>query len=516
MRPWRAWPWLKPNICMQDASTAGETTLAALDLGSNSFHMIIARLRPDGLVVLDRLREMVQLGAGLRDGAGLDPAASERALGCLHRFGERLAALNPHSVRAVGTNALREAADAREFLLRAERALGHPIHVISGTEEARLIYAGVAYSRPPRGGRRLVADIGGGSTEFILGRGFETSELASIGVGCVALTERYFAAGNLGARAFAAARLEVLRRLEPLAVHLSRVGWDEAIGASGGIQVVAAVAERLGGAPGGVDKEVLEVIRRRLVGAKRIGEVNLPGLAPKRRSIFAGGLAILAAIFELLGLERMQIADGALREGLLLDLVGRLGKRDVREAGIQQMVLRFRTDAAQGERVANTAAALHAALGAEWTGANREDVRFLDWAARLHELGLTVAHSGYHRHGAYLVENSDMPGFAREEQRRLALLIRAQRKPYPDTDFRVLAKSWQRSSRRLAIILRLAVLLNRARTGDGRLILKAQADGDRIRLLFPPAWLQAHPLSAADLAREKQLLARVGFNLDFA
>ncbi len=494
----------------------GEATLAALDLGSNSFHMIIARLRPDGLVILDRLREMVRLGAGLREGSCLDPAASERALGCLHCFRERLSALNPQSVRAVGTSALREAGNAREFLLRAERVLGHPIHVISGTEEARLIYAGVAYSLPPRAGRRLVVDIGGGSTEFILGRGFETCELASTGAGCVALTERYFAAGSLNTGAFAAARLEVLRRLEPLAVRLVRIGWDEAIGASGGIRSVASVAERLGGTPGGIDKATFEVIQRRLVEAKQIGEVHLPGLAARHRPIFAGSVVILAAVFELFGLERMQIADGALREGLLLDLVGRLDKEDLREASVRQMALRFHTDVAQGARVANTAAVVHAALGKEWTGAEREDMRFLDWAARLHELGLAVAHSGYHRHGAYLVENADMPGFSREEQRWLAWLIRAQRKPYPDTDFQVRARSWYCSSRRLAIILRLAVLLNRSRTGDGHLDLKARADGNQIHLLFSPGWLSAHPLSAADLAREKQFLLQAGFSLDFA
>jgi exopolyphosphatase / guanosine-5'-triphosphate,3'-diphosphate pyrophosphatase len=490
-------------------------TIAAVDLGSNSFHMIIAEAHPEGLLVLDRLREMVQLAAGLKPGGSLDPAAEIRALGCLRRFGERLASLHTRSVRAVGTNALRKAAGAREFLSRAERELGHPIHVISGTEEARLIYAGVAYSLPPPTGSRLVVDIGGGSTEFIVGSGPEPDELASIAVGCVSLTERHFTGGELGSKRLGAARTEALRKLEPIFEGLTAHGWSEAVGASGTIRAVATVAERLGLGANEVTPAAIAAVSARLAEASNVSALELPGLSGERRPIFPAGLVVLAAIFELLEIEHMQVASGALREGLLLDLVGRLTDHDVRDASVSHLAARLQLDRRQGERVAATATRLFAALTPDWIEASAENAKLLEWGARLHEVGLVIAHPGYHRHGAYVLEHAELAGFSSEEQARLALMVRAHRKALPTAEFRALPPRWRRSTRRLAILLRIAVVLNRARAGDGELPVRVRAKGRRLELDFPPGWLDAHPLSAADLARERELLARAGYALTF-
>ena len=477
--------------------------------------MIIAEAQPTGLLVLDRLREMVQLGAGLRPGGSLDPAAAERALACLRRFGERLANLHTRSVRAVGTNALRKAADARGFLARAERELGHPIHVISGTEEARLIYAGVAYSLPPASGPRLVIDIGGGSTEFIIGRDGEPDELASIAVGCVSLTDKHLAGGALGAKRIAAARTEALRKLEPIVGGLKARGWTEAVGASGSIRSAATVAERMGLAGKEITPEAIAGVTARLAATPALSALELPGLSSERRSIFPAGLILLGAIFELLGIRRMQVANGALREGLLLDLVGRLTDHDVRDASVTHLAARFQLDRSQGERVATTARRLFAEVSPHWIEASSEHVKLLEWAARLHETGLAIAHPAYHRHGAYVLEHAELAGFSSEEQRRLALIVRAHRKALPAEEFRALPAGWRRATRRLAILLRIAVVLNRARAGDGEPPLRIRAKGRRLELEFPPAWLDQHPLSAADLSREQELLARAGYALAF-
>lgn len=492
-----------------------DSTIAALDLGSNSFHMIVATVRADGIVVLDRLREMVQLAYGLENGSNLRSDAVNRALDCLYRFGDRLRAFEPSSVRAVGTNALRKASNAREFLSKAEVALGHPIHVISGTEEARLIYAGVTSGLPSNGGRKLVVDIGGGSTEFILGKGAQPMELASVGVGCVGLTERYFQGGQSGMDPIVSAEKHVMQKLEPLISRFSKSHWNDAIGASGSVRAVANVAERLGGESNRISRASLLQIKCQLSRQNRLDNVYLAGLSADRRPIFAGGFVALSAIFEVLKLNEIKVSTGALREGLLLDLVGRLSEKDLRSVTVNNMALRFRVDIAQADRVCTTARHLLDACGNEWVGGGPEDQLFMLWAAKLHEIGLAVAHSGYHRHGAYLLEHADLAGFTQEEQKRLATLVLAQRKLFPYSEFKRLPKRWRRSTRRLSAILRLSILMNRARVGNGSLPVRFVAKGKELKLSFPSGWLARHPLCAADLEKERQIFTRVGFTLNF-
>ncbi len=509
-------PWSDSEMSERGPRVAPGEAVAAVDLGSNSFHMIVAEYRPDGLVVLDRLREMVRLASGMDPAAGLSGSAQARALACLRRFGERLASFHTRQVRAVGTNALRRAANPDDFLARAERELGHPIHVISAAEEARLIYAGVSYSLPPVPDTRLVADIGGGSTELVVGRGEQPITLTSAGVGCGMLTDRYFARGALGLKRVGAARTEALRKLEPAAGVLSDHPWQHAVGASGSIRAVAAVAERLGLAEGSVlSRSTVDVLYERLASASHLEAVQLPGLSKDRRLIFPAGLVVLNAIFKLLAVERMRVVSTALREGLLLDLVGRLSNHDVREVSVSQFAARLRANPSQAERVAATAKRLYHSLAPDWLEDAPEEAKLLDWAARLHEVGLAIAHAGYHRHGAYMLKHAELAGFSREEQQRLALIVGAQRKSFPEADFRGLPRRWRRSTRRLAIVLRLAVLLNRARSGDGLLPITARGHDRMIDIAFPSQWLAEHPLSAADLEFERRRLDAAGYDLTF-
>lgn len=488
--------------------------VAAVDLGSNSFHMIVARSQDGALHVLDRLQEMVRLGAGLDARNRLTAPARRRALQCLERFGQRLRGLPRGSVRAVGTNTLRRLRQPDEFLVAAERALGHPIEIIAGREEARLIYQGMANSRPEDGKRRLVVDIGGGSTELILGEGREPLSMESLHMGCVGLSEAHFAGGGISdktmRRAETAARLE----LQPVENQFRR-GWEVAIGTSGTIRAVRAVLRGEGWTDGTITRAALTRLRSALIESGDIGRLVLAGLNPERAPVFPGGVAILLAAFEALGIERMQVADGALREGLLYDLLGRLAHHDVRDRTVSALAARFRADAVQGERVARTAAHLAKQMARSWS-LDDDAVRMLGWAARLHEVGLAVAHNQYHKHGAYIVERADLPGFSWQEQQLLAVLIRGHRRKFPTDVFAALPAGAREIATRLCLLLRLAVLLHRARhdiePGQVRLRARKQV----LNLHFVRGWLRRHPLTLADLEQESVWLKAAGARLEMA
>jgi exopolyphosphatase/guanosine-5'-triphosphate,3'-diphosphate pyrophosphatase len=496
-----------------DTPTAG--LLATIDLGSNSFHMIVARETDGHLQVRDRLREMVRLAAGLDAQGNLDEAARRRALDCLGRFGQRLRGFAPGSVRAVGTNTLRKA-KSPGFLREAEAALGHPIEVIAGVEEARLIYLGVAHGLPDSDERRLVVDIGGGSTELILGRRFEPLEMESLYMGCVSFSQRFFPEGVLSEQAMhdavIAARLE-LQRIER---DYRELGWELAVGASGTIKAVGEVVRAMGWSEEGVTLEALRRLAAEIGKAGHVEQLKLAGLKEERLPVFAGGVAVLLAIFEGLQIPRMQVSDWALREGLLYDLVGRVRHEDVRERTINALCERYHVDRRQGERVERSAAAALAEVAGSWALQGGEDELLLRWASRLHEIGLAIAHSGYHKHGAYLVENSDMPGFSRSEQQLLAILVRVHRRKFPLSLFKELGKAQALRLQRLAILLRLAVLLHRSHSDAVQPEPRFAADGKRLTLQFTEGWLDAHPLTAADLAQEAAYLQSSKFELVYA
>ncbi len=492
-----------------------QNVVAALDLGSNSFHMIVAaRVEQGRLRIVDRLQEMVRLGSGLDAKGRLTPAARTRALACLARFGERLRGLPHGSVRAVGTNTLRRMHNAESFLDAAKKVLGHPIEIIAGREEARLIYQGMAHSWPDDGRARLVVDIGGGSTELIIGQGLEAITTESLYMGCVSLTDSYFADGVISEKAMRHAMTAARLELRPVEAQFLQ-GWETAIGTSGTIRAVRAVLRGQGWTDGTITAGALDRLRGALIAARRVHHFKLSGLSEERAPVFAGGVAILLATFQALGVERMQVADGALREGLLHDLVGRLRHEDVREHAVSVLARRFHADAAQAERVMRTGAQMFEQVVLAW-GLSAEDARLLSWAARLHEIGLVVAHNQYHKHGAYIVEKSDLSGFSWQEQQQLAALIRGHRRKFPVDVFSALPAARRSAARRLCVLLRLAVLLHRARGEINLSGMRVSAGERSLRVRFTRGWLGKQPLTQADLVQEAAWLRAAGLRLEFS
>lgn len=489
-----------------------QDVLASVDLGSNSFHMLVARFDHGQLTVIDRLREMVRLGSGL-DGRGrLTEASQRRALAALGRFGERLRDMQAGRVRVVGTNTLRRAKSTGRFLQRAAKALGHPVEIIAGIEEARLIYLGASHNLPLVDGPQIVVDIGGGSTEIIAGKGFEPVAMESLAIGCVSLSEACFAGGRLSAKNFDRARLQVRLELEPVRSQFRKVEAAQVAGTSGTIRSAHAVLAALGKAAQGITVEGLEHLIREMVLAGSVAELRLPELSDERADVFAGGVAILVEVMRSLGLARMCVADGALREGILYDMIGRLTDEDARVRTVRAMAARYQVDRPQAERVEATALSLFAQVREDWELGTDQQL-LLAWAARLHELGLDIAHAHYHRHGAYVLANADMPGFPREEQQVLACLVLAHRRKFDRSAFKGLPPDWQRPALRLAILLRLAALIHRSRTAGSAPDIRLRVQGRALRLQVPAAWLEGNQLTLADLERERDYLAEADYKL---
>ncbi len=486
-------------------------TLAAVDLGSNSFRLEVARVAGDQLYPLDSLKETVRLAGGLDARKRLDKPTQEHALACLQRFGERLRGLAPEAIRCVGTSALRVAKNADEFLPRAEAALGHPIEIVAGREEARLIYLGVAHSLPVSPDRRLVVDIGGGSTEFIIGHGLKPHERESLHMGCVNFSQRFFADGQIDKAALKAAETAARVEVERIAREFSKHNWQQAIGSSGTARALREILEQNGWSARGITVDGLAQLRGQLLKAGHVDALDLPGLSRDRRPVIAGGFAIMAGLFAELGIAQMDVAETAMREGILYDLLGRFHQQDMREATVDEFMRRYHIDTRQAARVQRVALALLAASG----GGDENDARFLDWAARLHEIGLMVSHGGYHRHSGYILENADMPGFSRTEQARLALLARAQRGAL--TKLSAFADgAVTETDRLLAWALRQAVILCRSRAEPHLAGMRVEADSKRFRLTLPAGWLDDRPLSQRALAEETAHWQVVGIKYVFA
>ena len=483
---------------------------AAVDLGSNSFHLVVARLRHGELQIIDRLQEMVRLAAGLDDQGRLTAEASERALACLARFGQRLRGVCVGSVRAVGTSTLRRARNRAEFLAQGGQALGARIEIVSGREEARLIHLGVVHGIAGDG-PHLVVDIGGGSTELIAGDGHEPRRMESLHMGCVGMSLRHFGDGRITRRrmdeAVTAARLE----LEPVEAQV--LGKRRAVyGSSGTIRAAGAVIRAAGWSADAITSAALAELRSALLKSGSIRRLRLPGLNEERGPVFPGGVAILLAVFDALGIETMRDSESALREGVLFDLVGRTRHTDIRGRTVAALCLRFAVDAAQAARVERTSREVFDYLAGSW-GLGDEDAAMLAWAARLHEIGLAISHSQYHKHGDYLVRNADLLGFSTLEQQRLAALVRSHRRKFPEAEFEMLPKADAAKARRLALILRLAVLLHRSRTPAALPPIAVSAAEKGLTIAFPRGWLATHPLTAADLAQEREYLARTGLEI---
>lgn len=493
---------------------ARHDTLAAVDLGSNSFHLQIGRVVDGQIYPLDAVREVVRIGAGLTAEKRIDRATQAAALEALAKFGERLRGFPRAAVRAVGTNTLRVAKNAPQFLREARATLGFPIEVISGREEARLIYLGVAHSLPASSQRRLVVDIGGGSTEFIIGTGLEPLLTESLYMGCVSYSLKYFPGGRVDRPGMKAAELAARQELSALTKQYRDTGWEEAVASSGTARALENILRQNELAAEGLTREGLDRLRTLLL---KIGEADpdrIAGLRPNRAPVLPGGLAIMIAAFDALGLEAMKVSEGALRHGVLCDLLGRVQHRDMREATVSQFMRRYHIDVPQADRVRALALTIYDALA---PGDEREedpDRLMLEWAARLAETGLSIAHAAYHKHSAYVLSNADMPGFSRMEQARLARIVLAHRGKLGKVQDAGPEFSDRGADWKLVFALRLASLILRSRT-DARLpFLRVAADAGGFAIDLPQSWLEENPLSADALDAEAKRWKAVGMKLE--
>ncbi|MCH8499236.1 MAG: exopolyphosphatase [Marinobacter sp.] len=487
--------------------------LASIDMGSNSFHMVVARLVHGELRTIEKLGEKVQLGAGLDEDNTLSEEAQQRGLECLSRFGQRLSGMPPESVRIVGTNALREARNADTFIARAEALLGYPAEVIAGVEEARLIYLGVSHTLSDDTGRRLVIDIGGGSTEFIIGERFEPQALESLHMGCVSFRNRYFADGNITRKQMDRAITHAEQELLGIRNRYRRLGWQSAVGSSGSIKAISVALASLKLTDGTITVDAMKELRRQLVELGKMERLDALGVRPDRHNIFPAGFAILYAAFESLGIDSLTFADGALREGLLYDLIGRIQHEDVRERTTTALQERFHVDKAHADKVETTALAIFQQVADAWQIRTEDDEDLLRWASRLHEVGLAIAHSQYHKHGAYLLRYADLAGFSRQVQNELSTLVRGHRRKFNNVIFEGFDKQDTQRLRYLCIILRLAVLIQHPRNYEDPPEVLLKADKESLAIRFPEQWLPERPLTLADLENERDYLARQGFTL---
>ncbi|GAA3533871.1 exopolyphosphatase [Zobellella aerophila] len=488
-----------------------EQYLATIDLGSNSFHMVIARYHGDSLRIVDRLKERVRLADGLDEHRRLNEAAMSRGLACLQLFGERLRGFKAAQVRVAGTFTLREAINAPSFVQQAQKALGFPIDIISGNEEARLIYQGVAHTQNTRG-KVLVVDIGGGSTELIIGEGFDCQLVTSRSMGCVSFTSTYFSDDELSEQGFERAIAATEYLLAPVVGRYLRLGWDQVLGSSGTIKSLLDICESVTGEQG-ISLAGLLHIKARLIQANRIENIELAGLSDDRKPLLAAGLAILLGLFRSLNLDRMGFSDGALREGLLHSFVGRAGHHDTQANTIQALSQEYVIDTEQAQRVKNTALALLAQVRDAWQ-LDDSYARLLGWAAQLHEVGLHINFSAIHRHSAYILSNADLPGFTQEQQKALAALVRFHRKALKLGELAPLNYLPEVQLLRLIRLLRLAVALNRRRQDNVLPELEIEPVDELVRLRLPAGWCDKNQLLMTTLEREQDYQAKVNWPLE--
>ncbi|MCY4051880.1 MAG: Ppx/GppA phosphatase family protein [Gammaproteobacteria bacterium] len=488
--------------------------IATIDLGSNSFHMLIAvEGEEGGIRVVDRVREMIRLGAGLQDDRTLSEKSQQRALECLKRFRERLSAIPSHRVSVVGTNTLRVARNSREFLARAEEVLGYPISIISGHEEARMVYLGAAFGLAVSNQKRLVIDIGGGSTEIIAGQGYRPLQLDSLYIGCVSLTRRFFHDSRITEKRMNTASQYVRRELETIVNKYRQIGWDEVVGTSGTIRAIDKLSRSLGIKKDWISQDGIDAIRSWML--ENQSSENLLLVSEQRRPVFIGGFIILSELLNEFGMDRIDVSDGALREGVAYDLIDRLHDEDARFSAVRELAKFFGSDVSQAERVGKLSGLLLDQVQKNWDLKEDIDHKLLFWAAQLHEIGIGISYSHHHVHGAYIIENSDLDGFSRQAQRMLALIVGNSRQKPRFNDIEWLGPQNSLKIKRLTVILRLAITFYRGRSDITLDEAKLQAFGNSLILILSSKWSHSHPLTVFDLQTEKDYLANAGFNITF-
>lgn len=490
------------------------STIATIDLGSNSFHMLLAKIDDDKVRVLEQLGEKVQLAAGINQDLQLDAASMERGYECLKRFAQFVSDMPLDCVRVVGTNALREARNRKVFIKQAEEILKHPIEIISGREEARLIYLGVAHTLRSSKEKRLVIDIGGGSTEIIVGRDLDTLLLESLQMGCVSYGKRFLMGEKLTANRYAQAYTSARLELMSVEQSIQKMGWQEIVGCSGTIKAIANACKFAGfvTADADITREGIIWLKQEILKLGDVEKLDIDGIKNDRKAILPSGLAILEAVFDALNLDKMVYSEGALREGVLYDQLGRDSSENAQERTITSLQERYRVDIEQAKRVSDKALEALEQVVDVWGLEDERYAELLDWAAKVHEIGLDIAHYQYHKHSAYLLEYSDLLGFSRREQQSLALLVRGHRRNIPRDKFEDAVEDSE-SLLRLCILLRFAILFHHIRSDQNQPQVKLIASNKKLKIQFPEEWLENNPLTLADFTQEAVWLKRIGYEL---
>ena len=476
---------LQPDTDAMSQPAPEQNLYAAIDLGSNSFHMVIARELHGQIQVIDKHKEMIRLRSGLDKKGYLTDDAFQRGIACLERFGQLIKTIPARQVRAVGTNTLRNARNSYDFLQQAREALGHEIQIIAGQEEARLIYLGVAHGMAQQDEQRLVMDIGGGSTEYIIGKEFSHHHLTSTEMGCVSITQKFFSKNEITDKRMAKAIQDCRHILRPHRAKLSRLGWDTAIGASGTIKAVGTILKENGWSDN-ITLNGMNELKQRLIDAEAMEALEVAGLKEERIPVLAGGLAILIATFEELGIERMQVSANALREGLIFDTLGRLYSDDVRESSVNAMQAWLKIDTQQAQAVADTAKILFTQAHNSWQlhDPDYSYDKLLNWAAQLHEAGMALSYKRYRYHSAYLIENAEMAGFTQQEKQILAAMLVNHRGKFLSDAYDTLASPHKKRIKYLTLLLRLAVRIHRGRDTDLPNILLYLDDNKQLELIL--------------------------------
>ncbi|MFK7891562.1 MAG: exopolyphosphatase [Granulosicoccus sp.] len=499
---------------MSSAPETRSQTYAAIDLGSNSFHMMVAKPEGNSIRKVDSLRMPIRLGAGLDSDKRLKPETEKNALEALAQYADRLRNVPRKQIRMVGTNTLRRARNSDNFMRKARELLGIPIEIISGREEARLIYSAVAHTYPENKGQRLVIDIGGGSTEFAIGSGFATTFVESVNMGCVSYATRFLNGGDdISSAGMKQAITEAKLELQPLVAAYKQAGWDEVIGCSGTIKAASRMLAEMGLTDGAITADALKTAIKEIVSAGSVSALKLGSISTSRTQVVAGGLAVLRGAMQALDIELMQASQVALREGLVFDMLGKSRNSDIQSQTVANLATRFLIDQRQANRVEQTVRKLFGHVAESWQLDAHSDLDMLVWAARLHEVGMGVAHTQYHKHGAYILENSDLLGFTQPEQKALALLVRYHRRKINQEAFDGLPDEERARLLSLLSLLRLAALLHRARYDDALEDVSLRVKQDQLTIVAPQPWLDAHPLTYAELQAEAERLTPVNIRL---
>lgn len=500
---------------MTTSSASKATPLyAVIDLGSNSFHMLITRLVADGVQTVDKVKRKVRLASGLDSNQLLSEEAMSRGLECLSFFAERLQDIDPKNIRIVATATLRIATNASEFIQRAEQVLTQKIRVLSGIEEAERIYLGVAHTSDCSA-KRLVLDIGGASTEIVVGEHFNIHQAISLNMGCVTFNQQFFGEGKISAPQFEQAINHAKSQLLPYLTSYTEFGWQNVLGGSGTMQALAEILVYRN-KPAIITLPFMYQIKELLIDAKQVENIYIGGLPSDRHPVLASGLAILIALFESFEIEQLQLSSGALREGLLYEMLPDMRKINIRTRTINSLEERFHIDKAHASRVTQQALHLYDCYADKWQLNNDNLKQLLASAAHLHEVGLLLSYKYHQRHGAYIIQHADLPGFDQTERQLIVTLISQYKGDIDASSLDKLAITDSQTSAKLLAIFRLAVILCRRRQDDVLPEYKTNIDGKAIELCLPKSWISSHPLIADELLQENEHLSALNLRLVIA